>query len=378
MPTITELSDDFRQAVLRRETQAATRLVSSYSAVVGRLERETDRIIRRLQQLRDRGETPGPAILFQEGRLEALTTQARAQLGQFSAVAAGQTEAAQGTVVGRVPDDTSRLAVAAVGPAPSGPVSAIENAWNRLPANALEELIGRASDGSPLRAVFASVGAGVAEDVQNVLVAGLAAGRNPREIARNLRSAFGTGLNRALIISRTETLTAYREGTRRTYRTNTDIMEGWVWHSALGPRTCPACWAMHGTKHSVDERLDGHPNCRCAMVPLTRSWEELGFTGLPDTRPDVPMGTDLFRDAPPDIQERVLGHRGFEAYSRGDLRLTDFLARRNDPRWGTTRYARSVRAIGRGTGGFQVGAVVQGTFLPVPPTPGRVLPGATS
>ena len=43
-------------------------------------------------------------------------------------------------------------------------------------------------------------------------------------------------------------------------------------------RVCCSCLALHGTEFPLDETLDDHPNGRCAMIPVTPSWSDLGFT----------------------------------------------------------------------------------------------------
>jgi hypothetical protein len=141
---------------------------------------------------------------------------------------------------------------------------------------------------------------------------------------------------------------AYREVTRQSYLANQDVVAGWIWYSALDKRTCPACWAMHGTVHDLSETLDDHPNGRCVMVPLTRPWQALGVSAAPETLAAVPRGVDLFAALRPEQQARILGPRAYRAYADGLVRLEQFVGRRYDPRWGSMRYARSLRSILRG------------------------------
>lgn len=61
---------------------------------------------------------------------------------------------------------------------------------------------------------------------------------------------------RALRISRTEMLRAYREATRRNYQANGDIVPGWRWLCAKQPRTCAARLAMDGTHKCRDQTAD--------------------------------------------------------------------------------------------------------------------------
>jgi SPP1 gp7 family putative phage head morphogenesis protein len=169
-------------------------------------------------------------------------------------------------------------------------------------------------------------------------------GLGSRETARLLRRQYGLGLVRALRISRTETMRAYREAARRNYQANSDVVRGWYWHATLDTRTCPSCWAMHGTFHQLDETLDDHPNGRCAMRPATVSWAKLGYPNIPDA-PAPPMGVDVFADLPPASQAAILGKAAFAAWRDGALELKDFVGRKRSRTWGTMRYTRSLSAI---------------------------------
>ncbi len=216
--------------------------------------------------------------------------------------------------------------------------------------------MGALSDGSPVRGLLAELGGGVVDGVEQALLSGVARGANPRVIAREVARVGAGGLNRALRISRTEVIRAHREATRRTFQTNDDVLEGWRWHSALDKRTCPSCFALHGSLHRSDARLDSHPACRCVMIPAVLPWSDLGFPGVADRRPRVRGGTELFLERGEAFQRSVLGTDvAFQAFKSGEVMLVDFVARRADPRWGSMRYARSLRAVRENRGGFQLG-----------------------
>ncbi len=83
--------------------------------------------------------------------------------------------------------------------------------------------------------------------------------RAPRTLwtrTQAIRGRLGGNLVRALRISRTEMLRAYREATRRNYQANGDIVAGWRWLCAKQARTCAACLAMDGTHKCRDQTAD--------------------------------------------------------------------------------------------------------------------------
>lgn len=74
------------------------------------------------------------------------------------------------------------------------------------------------------------------------LIEGIIVGDNPIPVARDMvgrvEGAFNGGLTRALTISRTEMLDAYRAAAAYTHRANADLVTAWQWYARLDSRTC--------------------------------------------------------------------------------------------------------------------------------------------
>ena len=124
--------------------------------------------------------------------------------------------------------------------------------------------------------------------VRQELVRGMQLGLNPRETARRtvlgnrmvqaFEHGFNLPLNRALIITRTEQIDAARDAAALTHQANADLLRGWQWVAQLDTRTCPSCWAQHGTEHPLDEPGPwDHQQGRCTRMPVTRTWADLGY-----------------------------------------------------------------------------------------------------
>lgn len=140
-------------------------------------------------------------------------------------------------------------------------------------------------------------------------------GRNPRETAAIIANS-GLPLQDALRITRTTQVYAQRQGTRSTYE-RYDVSE-WIWSANIGnPRTCMACVAMHGTIHPVSEILNDHHNGRCAMIPVTPTWEALGFDGGGEPRYET--GVEWFNRQDSGTQQRMMGKTLYDAYQRGEF-----------------------------------------------------------
>ena len=171
------------------------------------------------------------------------------------------------------------------------------------------------------------------EAMRRRLVQGVAAGRNPRDTARlmvaDVQDAFDGGLARAQVISRTETIDAYRTGAKAHHEANSDVLQGWVWLANLSARTCPSCVAMHGTEHDLDEPgpLD-HPQGRCSRMPLVKP--EL----VPNApKPVIESGPEWLARQPEGVQRSVLGPRRFEAWQDGNYPASRWAVRRESEAW---------------------------------------------
>lgn len=116
------------------------------------------------------------------------------------------------------------------------------------------------------------------------------------------------------------------------------VANGFVVHN------CAVCWAMHGSAHDLDESFASHYNCRCGMVPKTRTWRELGFD-IAEVVPPIEAGPARFARLSAADQRAILGPTKHAAYAAGRLTLADVVGERHDPIWGLMRYERSFKAI---------------------------------
>lgn len=173
--------------------------------------------------------------------------------------------------------------------------------------------------------------------VRRELVRGVAVGSSPRDTARRMvaraEGRFNGGLTRAMTIARTETLDAHRAAAQVRQQRHTDVLTGWVWLAHLDARTCPACMVKNGTVHDIDQAgPEGHQNCRCARLPQTKSWADLGI--------DIPEPPSAVRDArawfdalPEADQVAIMGRRRLELLRDGSISWDQLATLRRTPGW---------------------------------------------
>jgi SPP1 gp7 family putative phage head morphogenesis protein len=181
------------------------------------------------------------------------------------------------------------------------------------------------------------------------LIRGVAVGDNPRVTARRIvgqaERHFNGGLTRALTIARTETLDAHRAATQASEKANKTILAEWEWHAALNARTCPSCWAKHGTRHPLDEAgPNDHQNGRCARVTVTKTWKELGFD-IEEPASVTPDAETAFNNLTPDTQKRIMGAQRLELLQSGQIGWQDLSTKNTTAGWRDSYTATPVRDL---------------------------------
>lgn len=207
--------------------------------------------------------------------------------------------------------------------------------WSRVDERQIAAIVRRSTEQITARTRPLS---GQAYDaVRRELIRGVAAGSNPRttaaRIIRRAEGRFNGGLSRALNIARTETLDAHRAAAALGQQAHADVLAGWQWWASLDKRTCPSCLAQHGSIHPLSEPgPNDHQQGRCARVPVTKSWAELGFD-IPEPPSLVPDAGDWFGSQPSEVQLEILGPTRWTAWQRGDFPMSSWSVKRSTPGW---------------------------------------------
>lgn len=220
---------------------------------------------------------------------------------------------------------------------PSGFMSSAQlDMWSRVDARQIEAIVKRSTQQITSRTRALSREAQAA--VRRELIRGVAAGSNPRVTAARIiartEGRFNGGLTRALVISRTETLDAHRAAAALGQAQHPDVLAGWTWLATLDTRTCPSCWAQHGSEHPVSEPGPyDHQQGRCARCPRTKTWAELGLNNIPEPPSLLPDAGQLFAQMPAADQLAVLGPGRYAAYADGRFPMDQWAVRRSTPGW---------------------------------------------
>lgn len=206
---------------------------------------------------------------------------------------------------------------------------------NRVDAEQVAQMVTRTTE--QITARLYPLAAEGQQAMRRELMRTIATGDNPKVAARRMvahtRDVFNGGRSRALTIARTEILDAYRRAGAQARTANPDVVDGWQWSCDFSARTCPACLSMHGERFPADVAgPEGHQNCRCAAVPVTKTWRELGID-LDEPPSALPDANEWFESQGEATQRRVLGPSRFEAWKSGDYPMDKWAQRRHTDGW---------------------------------------------
>jgi SPP1 gp7 family putative phage head morphogenesis protein len=317
----------YRQQLLHHEAQAQASLNSAHAHTVAKIQPHIDKLTKQIGEAQDSGQPVPPHWLYEQNRLKTTKDLISGHIDQYATLARGTTIGLKKKGV-QLGEQSGMAQLDATMP------ESTPHSFGVPSDQAIASIVGSTQKGSPLADLFDGFGAEAADRVGKILITAVSLGDNPRKIARDIADALDISRSRALTIARTEMLRAYREAALETYRANDDVVEGWLWMSALDAKTCCICIAMHGTVHDLSEDLNGHPNCRCTKSPRVKG---SNFSPL--------LGSDWFDDQSEAVQRQILGsNAAYEAYNSG-ASLSDFVGINHDKDWGSSVYQKSAKDV---------------------------------
>ena len=329
----------FRRKLYAHDAQALNAMQKAYSGALRELLPKYELLT---AQALEAGPDATWGLLWRRQRTADLIAQISGILRQLGADSGEITRGSKRAVMDMALTQAKAMTAKAIG----GDEALVSATFNRVPDEALRNVVGLLADGTPLDYKFQAMAADTVAGVKQTIISGVTQGHNPRTIAAALKRHYAGQLVNALTVCRTETIRAYRTASMESYRANDNIVKGWIWSAGHSPRTCAACWAMDGTYHGLDEELNDHPNGRCAMIPVTKTWKEvLGYDVPGASEPAKPYHPGANFEKLSETQQRqVLGKARYELYQNGtDLR--EFGAIRGGDVWGKQPVIRPLKEL---------------------------------
>ena len=173
---------------------------------------------------------------------------------------------------------------------------------------------------------------------------GIVGGETNQQIIKRVRTTLDISRRHAAALVQTSVQTVANEARMATFQANEDLIASYQWVATLDSHTCPDCAARDGLRWDTNDEPIGHSiryanppihfNDRCVLIPITKTWEELGVKNMPETKIGTRASTDgqvkasttfeQFLDRKgAAFQDEVLGAGRAQMFRDGKITLAD-------------------------------------------------------
>jgi hypothetical protein len=332
-PAVVTTLRGFKADLLAQEAAQQVEMAKRWIGVERSLEGQIDALSLELANLAKSGVQISPGKIYRLERYQKLLAQAQEQTALYARYADGLITQRQTALVALGVEHAVE-AVGLVGP--------IGMAFDRLSSAAVESMIaliaGKAGDGGSLGQLLLDrmvKQPGAWERLTTNLVNAVAQGWNPRKTARMMRDDLSQGLDKALVIARSEEIRAYKTANLQSYQAS-GAVRGIMRLTAHDSRVCGACLADEGTVYPVDTIIPDHPQGRCGQIPVVNGAR----------MPEWTRGEDWFKTQPEDVQRSILGPGKYDAWKEGRFGFGELKMATHNATWGEGVKVASLKDLG--------------------------------
>lgn len=202
------------------------------------------------------------------------------------------------------------------------------------------------SDGLTIKQGFEKLDIRLQETFQNQIRLGVLNGDTTQTIIKNLKP-YMTDFkdNRIEALVKTAVSTVVNNTRLETYKENEEIFKGYQHQSVIDFRTTTECGIRDNLTWTIDLKPIGHKlpfknpalhyRCRSIMLPLTKSYKELGLdieeipvgtrSSLNGAIPANTSFTDWFEKQSATNQEKYLGQGRYKLFKEGKITFSDLI-----------------------------------------------------
>jgi SPP1 gp7 family putative phage head morphogenesis protein len=314
---VIEVMTGFKAQLLARELSQMRQMAEAWIGVQDALEAQISALAQEFARFSGQGQAPNRRQLLDMDRYQRLLTQLHRELMHYTDYAENLITGQQ-LELGKLGIQHAMVAIDASITEQIGPMI------TRLPISAVENMVGLAGDGSPIRQLLVDSWPDAVDGLTNALIRSTALGINPRETALRMRDATGGSLDRMLTVARSEQLRVYKEASRLSY-INSGVVSAYKRLATRDSRSCAGCLAADGREYGLNQSFASHPNCRCSLIPVVIGQES----------PKPAETTEAwFSRQSPETQSDILGVGKYDLWSSGKVSFSDFAVTRHDNTWG--------------------------------------------
>lgn len=208
-------------------------------------------------------------------------------------------------------------------------------------------------EGLTLKETFDKLDFNILYDMQSQIRLALLTGESIQQTKDRFYTLFNGKIdNNISTLVRTMTQTVVNQARAEFYKENEDIIKGYEHYSTLDLRTTAECGLRDGKQWDSEFKpIKGnnfvfkwsplHYNCRSIILPITKSYRELGFD-----IDEIPKGTrasmdgqvpestnfiDWIEKKSPEQQKQWFGAGKYELYKEGKITFSDLINQRGRP-----------------------------------------------
>ena len=218
-----------------------------------------------------------------------------------------------------------------------------------LPESSIERLVDSAQlEGATVKAWNNGLNADQKKRLERELKIGVSLGETTPMLAQRIAQALQKNKRDATAIALTGAGAIVSEIRQAFFEANDDVIKCYKYQATLDTRTSALCRAYDGLTWDKDykpighefpfrkPRVNTHFNCRSTIIPVTKSWDELGAEGMDEasgrTRSSmngyVPQDmtfNDWLKTQSPEVIEKTLGKGRAELFMQGKITMRDLI-----------------------------------------------------
>jgi SPP1 gp7 family putative phage head morphogenesis protein len=304
--------DEFRAAIDAKDEALMRDMADHWLEIERRLNTEIQMLAIEMQRRVDAGEVISEQILWRQKRYQFIKGQLDEQIARFNSEYAERTIASAQREYAGIGLQVAKDAIRS---------QTVRN-FAMLNVDAVEAMIGFTGSGAPLGKLLRNAYPDAIDGLTRALVNGMARGLGPAQTAKDMIDGTGMGLERALLIARTETLRAYRTSATQQYR-ESGVVDGFM-RVVKKSTACIACLMLDGERFATKDELTDHPRGKCIAVPVV--------AGV--SAPRWQLGETWFKNLPAEQQRAKMGDEKYTLWKQGQFKLKDLAKFAHSKEWG--------------------------------------------
>lgn len=322
-PEVILVLREFREALEARDEALMDEMAGRWLAVMSGLDADIELLAREMLERKKTGEVITQEMLWLDERYARLKAEMKREIGKYSDDFAVK-------AISDAQRDAGTLGLAAADKALRASTSL---SFQKLNPRAVETMVGLLGNGAPLQTLLKNSYPLAMDGLAEALINGVARGLPVKDIAQAMVDGSGMGLERAVLIGRSEMSRVYRMSSTMQYR-ESGVVSGFQ-RLVKKETACLACLFLDGEEFELESELDDHPAGKCTAVPKV-----IGTSGA-----HWENGKDWFEGLDPEIQEEKMGEEVYELWKEGAVKLDDIATKSHSEVWGDSPRVASLKEL---------------------------------